>query len=143
MSGVRKANMVDLERLRSRAKFFHKLSCMRHKPIKDEHIDAYFKHMDDDPNAFVLVHGNAAVGATVDKAEMGFGFILRERFLISSRKKLGPLLDAFHRLAVQKKVDLTSLSLMCKDNKIPKEQHERYIDMGYELAEAVYVRKVG
>ena len=139
---VRKADETDLERLRPFAHVFHKMCCFRDKKIPGDLVDRYFEHMTNDPNAVILTHDHGALGASVERAEMGFGFILRERFFMSAPKTGRVLLDAFHALARTKKVDLTALSLICKDNVIPPKQHQQYIDMGYELTEAVYVRKV-
>lgn len=139
---VRKANADDLERLRPFAHLFHKMSCFRDTDIPEHLVDDYFGHMTTNPNAVILTHDQGAIGASVERAEMGFGYILRERFFMSVPKTGRALLDAFHALARTKKVDMTALSLICKDNEIPEKLHAYYLDMGYELTEAVYVRKV-
>lgn len=139
---VRKARPADLERLRPFAHIFHKMSCFRHKKIPEHIVDDYFKHMTTTPNAVILTHDGGAIGASVERAEMGFGYILRERFFMSKPGTGKLLLDAFHALARAKKVDLTALSLICEDNAIPKGLHDYYVSMGYELTEAVYVRRV-
>lgn len=139
---VRKAHAGDLERLRPFAHVFHKMCCFRDKPIPETLVDDYFERMTNDPNCVILTHDEGALGASVERAEMGFGFILRERFFMAATKTGDALLEAFHQLARVKRVDMTSLSLICKDNEIPEKMHDKYIAMGYELTEAVYVRKV-
>jgi len=139
---VRKANPDDLERLRPLAHIFHKMTCFKHKKIPGHIVDDYFDHMTNTPNAVILTHGEGAIGASVERAEMGFGYILRERFFMSKPGTGKLLLDAFHALARTKKVDLTTLSLICEDGEIPAGLHDYYLSMGYELTEAVYVRKV-
>ena len=139
---VRKAKAADLDRLRPFAHVFHKMTCFRHKKIPEHLVDDYFRHMTTTPNAVILTHDEGAIGASVERAEMGFGYILRERFFMSKPGTGKALLNAFHALARRKKVDLTALSLICEDNKIPAGLHDYYLSMGYELTEAVYVRKV-
>jgi len=142
MSNVKKATRAELEALRNFTDVFKRMSCFKDFDVSDEAVDAYLDAITADPNTIVFTNGVGALGASVEKAEMNMGFILRERFFMSKPGEGRELLDAFHVYAKTKGVDLTALSLICKDGKIPSKLHDYYIDMGYEMTEAVYVRKV-
>ena len=143
---VRKMGPVDRARLRAFASVFHKTGCFSHVDIPTAHIneltDEYLDRMAADPNVVLLTHDKGALGAAIERAEMGLGTVLRERFFMAERGSGGVLLDAFHSVARTRGVDLTALSLICKDGRVPPALHNHYVDMGYEMVEAVYVRKV-